>query len=95
MSHVTCHVSHVEEEKNGQIGGASRSRVCYQRGLPRLVFFIFIIEGLSLLGQINTFLFWNQFVILLTGCRECLVIGLFIIFILPYTSQNFVDRDRI
>ena len=25
-------------EKNGQSGGASRWRVCYQRGLPRLVY---------------------------------------------------------
>ena len=27
-----------KEEKNGQSGGASRSRVCYQWGLPCLVF---------------------------------------------------------
>ena len=26
------------KKKNGQSGGASRWRVCYQRGLPRLVF---------------------------------------------------------
>ena len=26
-------------EKIGKSGGASRSRVCYQRGLPRLVYF--------------------------------------------------------
>ena len=40
-----CHLSHVffiikkiyPLEKNGQSGGASRWRVCYQRGLPRLV----------------------------------------------------------
>ena len=51
MSRVTCHVSHVKntffynffKKKNyttkniGQSGGASRWRVCYQRGLPRLV----------------------------------------------------------
>ena len=42
MSHVACHVSFVtttkKMKKNGQSGGASRSRVCYERGLPRLVF---------------------------------------------------------
>ena len=43
MSHITCHIFifflfffHVK--KIGQGGGASRWRVCYQRGLPRLVF---------------------------------------------------------
>ena len=51
VSPVTCHMSHVNfffyikktqkkipSEKIGQSGGASRWRVCYQRGLPRLVF---------------------------------------------------------
>ena len=53
MSHVMCHMSHVrchmskvkkekkkkeKREKNLQSGGASRWRVCYQRGLPGLVF---------------------------------------------------------
>ena len=45
VSRVTCHVSRVmcqkinklPSEKIGQSGGASRWRVCYQRGLPRLV----------------------------------------------------------
>ena len=50
VSHVTCHVScvtchlyHVTchffsiTKKIGQCGGASRWKVCYQRGLPRLV----------------------------------------------------------
>ena len=45
VSRVTCHVSQkkrVKKIKNkkynyGKSGGASRSRVCYQRGLPRLV----------------------------------------------------------
>ena len=49
MSRVTCHMSHVtcpkekkkREKKFGQSGGASRWRVCYQRGLPRLVFLTF------------------------------------------------------
>ena len=51
LSPVTCHLSHVKKTlfhikkkkkysvtKVGQSGGASRWRVCYQRGLPRLVF---------------------------------------------------------
>ena len=39
MSHVSCHVSFFFclRKKIGQSGGASRWRVCYQRGLPRLV----------------------------------------------------------
>ena len=43
ISPVTCHVSYVtcnflyNEKKSGQSGGASRWRVCYQRGLPYLV----------------------------------------------------------
>ena len=36
VSRVTCHMSRVTK-KNGKSGGASRLRVCYQRGLPRLV----------------------------------------------------------
>ena len=43
MSHVTCHMSHVrKKKKNGQCGGAYWTRVCYQRGLPRLVFGAFL-----------------------------------------------------
>ena len=41
MSRVTCHVSHVTYQLLfffGQSGEARRWRVCYQRGLPRLVF---------------------------------------------------------
>ena len=46
VSHVMCHVSRVtcrmscvrcNNKKNGQSGGASWSRVCYQRSLPHLV----------------------------------------------------------
>ena len=40
MSHVTCHVSHVTFFLllfSGLFGEAYRWRVCYQRGLPRLV----------------------------------------------------------
>ena len=40
VAHVTCHVSHVIFF----IGGASRWRVCYQQGLPRLVYSIFPFE---------------------------------------------------
>ena len=48
MSHVTCHMSHVTCPVShvnlffifflGQSGAAYRWRVCYQRGLPRLVY---------------------------------------------------------
>ena len=45
VSRVMCHVSHVTCNFNFfflqnflQSGGASRWRVCYQQGLPRLVF---------------------------------------------------------
>ena len=40
MSRVMCHVSHVTFFLFlfGQFGEAYRWRVCYQRGLPRLVF---------------------------------------------------------
>ena len=37
VSGVWCQVSHIKK-KNGQRGGASRLRVCYQQGLSRLVF---------------------------------------------------------
>ena len=40
MSRVTCHVSDIFYFLFifGQSGEASQGRVCYQRGLPRLVF---------------------------------------------------------
>ena len=38
VSCVTCHISHVIFLL--QIGAASRWRVCYQQGLPRLVFLV-------------------------------------------------------
>ena len=46
-SGVTCHVSPVHFcifEKIVQSGGASRWRVCYQQGLPRLVYLITKVE---------------------------------------------------
>ena len=43
VSPITCHLSHVKKKlsfkKIGQSGGVRRGRVCYQWGLPRLVFF--------------------------------------------------------
>ena len=39
MSEVTCHMSSVKKIFIGQSGETSRWRVCYQRGLPRLVLF--------------------------------------------------------
>ena len=52
VSPVTCHVSPVTCQKKLQLlifflkkslsGGASRGRVCYQRGVPRLVYAISI-----------------------------------------------------
>ena len=52
MSRVTCHVSHVtchffSPFFFGQSGEAYRWRVCYQRGLPRLVFFIILMYSLA------------------------------------------------
>ena len=38
ISHVMCQVSYVMCHFFVQSGGASRGRVCYQRGLPRVVF---------------------------------------------------------
>ena len=45
MSCVTCHMSHVRCHMSGvtcfrKSGGGSRWRVCYHRGLPRLVYLI-------------------------------------------------------
>ena len=50
MSHVTCHLSHVNFIFIlffGQIVGASRWRVCYQRGLPRLVSNLIVLRNLK------------------------------------------------
>ena len=38
VSHVVSRVIFFSLKKIGQSGGASQYRVCYQRGLPRLVF---------------------------------------------------------
>ena len=55
LSRVTCHLLHIFYififfilQKNLQSVGASRWRVCYQRGLPRLVFFFIENPHLSL-----------------------------------------------
>ena len=37
LSHVTCHMSFFPPKNIGLFDGASRWRVCYQRGLPRLI----------------------------------------------------------
>ena len=42
VSLVTCHVSGVKCHVSQFFGGPSRWRVCYQQGLPRLFFFIYI-----------------------------------------------------
>ena len=59
MSRVTCHMSHVIcllfLLLFGQSGEAYRWRVCYQRGLPRLVFFLFRIGFKSFFSSICLF----------------------------------------
>ena len=63
VSHVTCHMSHVKCHMSdfflvllifffGQNREASQGRVCYQRGLPRLV--------LSLLYLIQKYICWAK-----------------------------------
>ena len=47
MSHVMCHMSLFFF---GQSGEAKRGRVCYQWGLPRLVFIVSALEGLLSTG---------------------------------------------
>ena len=55
VSHVACHVSYVMyhvspvtcQKKIGLSGGASRWRLCYQRGLPRQVFKEALIIGVK------------------------------------------------
>ena len=76
MSPVTCNMSPVNVkknyikkkrkklEKNGQSGGASRWRVCYQRGLPRLVYFVFDKRIIWLLVY-----YWTN--LLCQGEQEC------------------------
>ena len=46
MSYVTCHMSHVMCHMSIFFGEAYRLRVCYQRGLPRLVYMI--LQGIAL-----------------------------------------------
>ena len=56
MSHVPCHMSHVKkkpEKKIIQFVGASLWGVCYQRGLPRLVLLLVLLEILSLVAGCN------------------------------------------
>ena len=64
LSHVTRHLSTVSCKKKrifssfilkkiGQSGGSGRWRVCYQRGLPRLVFFKLLVFFCSCLVSIK------------------------------------------
>ena len=60
QSHVTCHVSHVRLLLLyiyififfGQSGEASQGRVCYQRGLPRLVLLSQSPPNMSSIGEV-------------------------------------------
>ena len=47
VSHVMCHMSHVIFFFFRQSGEAYRWRVCYQRGLPRLV-----TQGIPIAGKV-------------------------------------------
>ena len=80
LSHVMCHLSHVIffvgpiglfeiwRSAIGQSGGAVRWRVCYQRGLPRLVFIMFLCVFLITLkltltldqGLKNSINYWSK-----------------------------------
>ena len=71
VSHVTCHMSHVKKNiyiyffLNGKSGEASRSRVCYQRGLPRLVW-------IAITWKLNKFFFVFELALcpfLYSGCK--------------------------
>ena len=54
VSHVTCHMSRVMcHFFFSQSGEAYWWRVCYQRGLPRLVYFIFLFRILKILSIPN------------------------------------------
>ena len=63
MSHVMCHMSCVTCQVSSvtifflfwQSAGASRWRVCYQRGLPRLVSMLIQSKHLE---ELCTFIFW-------------------------------------
>ena len=71
MSPVTCHLSHVTcHKKIGQSGEASRWRVCYQRGLPRLVFMMIDYNGDTEYAIIET-------VLLRTFCKLGLAFHIF------------------
>ena len=72
VSCVICHVSHVTQKKSGLSGEASRSRVCYQRGLRRLVFMIVCVIAELQISQIGMALYSG-------GCLfVCLVVCLFV-----------------
>ena len=89
MSRATCHVSHVTcqefKKKYKQMeksGAASRSRVCYQRGLPCLVFF--------------TNQFDKPKLKLLATCKVSLILhqSLFLKQFIGGCSQNYIRKQK-
>ena len=78
LSHVTCHVSPVTcnfflpWKKLGQSGGASRLRVCYQRGLPRLVLglLFFCSLGVVVVAAVLGSVCWVSFIKRFGGMDE-------------------------
>ena len=54
VSHVTCHMSGVTLHVSLQRGGASWWRVCYQRGLPRLVYFPLLFHSYMFKSIVNS-----------------------------------------
>ena len=56
MSCVTCHNFFLLLLFFGQSGEAYRSRVCYQRGIPRLVSYIYIYIILVYLANVDKIL---------------------------------------
>ena len=74
MSHFTCHLSYITSQVSHvthffflffllESGGVSFWRVCYQRGLPRLVFRLFLIKNTlkhkMYLFQVVVVRFWS------------------------------------
>ena len=64
MSRITCHEKKKKEEKKKKItqsGGASWLRVCYQRGLPRLVKSLIIAYyGWQRMQWLKNYLSWGR-----------------------------------
>ena len=70
MCHMSCVTGHMSTKKFekvqkgffGQSDGASGWRVCYQRGLPRVVFFILFWEYTLKKEKLNLLVFSNSLV---------------------------------